>query len=114
MAGEDWQDATGHSERDEGMRRAAKIDANQPEIVDALRRVGATVQSLAQVGDGVPDLLVGFRGLTHLLEVKDGRKPPSARKLTKDQQDWHRYWRGSDVYIVTCVEEALKAIGVLI
>lgn len=29
------------------MRRAAKIDTNQPEIVNALRKAGATVQSLA-------------------------------------------------------------------
>lgn len=94
------------------MRRAAKIDANHHEIVDALRAVGASVQSLAAVGCGVPDLLVGYQGQTRLMEVKDGSKPPSARKLTKDQQDWHRDWRGADVYIVTCVDDALKAIGI--
>jgi Holliday junction resolvase len=94
------------------MRRAAKIDANHREIVDALRQIGATVQSLAAVGAGVPDLLVGFRGMTHLLEVKDGSKPPSARKLTIDQIRWHGEWCGSDVYIVTCVDDALKAIGI--
>lgn len=94
------------------MRRAAKIDANHHEIVDALRKVGASVHSLAAVGCGVPDLLVGYHGLTHLLEVKDGSKPPSARKLTKDQQDWHRDWRGADVYVVTSVDDALKAIGI--
>ena len=95
------------------MRRAAKIDANHHEIVDALRRVGATVQSLAAVGCGVPDLLVGYCGRTYLLEVKDGSKPPSARKLTQDQIDWHAEWRGGDVYVVTSVTEALNAIGVL-
>jgi hypothetical protein len=41
------------------MRRAAKIDANQPQIVEALRKAGATVHSLAAVGNGIPDLLVG-------------------------------------------------------
>ena len=46
------------------MRRAARIDRNQPEIVKALRQVGAHVTSLAAVGDGVPDLLVGFQGMT--------------------------------------------------
>jgi len=44
------------------MRRTAKVDANHREIVDALRRIGAGVQSLAGVGNGVPDLLVYFRG----------------------------------------------------
>ena len=46
------------------MRRAARTDSNHEEIVKALRAVGATVQSLAGVGHGVPDLLVGYQGKT--------------------------------------------------
>ena len=41
------------------MRRAARTDANQAEIVAALRGVGASVQPLHAVGQGCPDLLVG-------------------------------------------------------
>ena len=48
------------------MRRAAKIDSNHAEIVAALRGIGAYVMSLASVGGGCPDLLVGFRGHTFL------------------------------------------------
>lgn len=94
------------------MRTAAKVDANQPEIVAALRSAGATVQPLHSVGQGCPDLLVGFRGQTYAIEVKDGRKPPSARKLTPAQNDWHAGWRGH-VAVVSTVEEALAAIGLL-
>ena len=54
------------------MRRAAKVDANQAEIVQALRQIGAVVQSLAAVGNGCPDLLVGYRNRLFLLELKDG------------------------------------------
>ena len=64
------------------MRRAAAVDANQSEIVAALRKAGVTVTPLHQVGGGCPDLLCGFRGVNTLLEVKDHAKPPSARKLT--------------------------------
>jgi hypothetical protein len=81
-------------------RYAAAVDANQAAVVAALRRVGATVQPLHAVGDGVPDLLVGFRGQTFLIEVKDGMKPPSKRKLTPDQVDWHSAWRGGPVAVV--------------
>lgn len=94
-------------------RHAARIDANQNEIVQALRTLGATVQILAEVGKGCPDLLVGFRGKNHLLEIKDGRKPPSARKLTRDQVQWHFKWRGS-VNVVKDIDEALYAIGCMV
>jgi hypothetical protein len=90
--------------------RRAKPDGNQTEIVKALRDAGASVQLLSMVGDGCPDLLVGFRGRNYLLEVKDGRLPPSARKLTPDQKDWHEAWRGQ-ARVVTNLFEALEAIG---
>jgi Holliday junction resolvase len=94
------------------MRRAAKVDRNQPEIVKALRQVGACVQSLAAVGDGVPDLLVGFQGQTVLVEVKDGERPKSERQLTDDQIQWHAKWSGGRCVVVGSVYEALAAIGV--
>ena len=94
------------------MRRAAKVDANQREVVAALRGAGATVQLLHAVGEGCPDLLVGYKGLNLLLEVKDGSKPPSAQKLTPQQEVWHRDWRGHRV-VVNSPEAALTAIGVI-
>lgn len=93
------------------MRRAAKVDTNQPEIVAALRKAGVTVQALHSVGSGCPDLVCGRAGVTYLLEVKDGSLPPSARKLTPDQQDWHATWRGQ-VAVVKNIDEALAAVGV--
>lgn len=93
------------------MRRAAKVDANHREIVDALRRIGAGVQSLAGVGNGVPDLLVYFRGAYRLLEVKDGSKAPSKRKLTPDQVAWIEQWPGP-VQVVCSVDDAFSAVGV--
>jgi len=85
--------------------RAAKIDANQTAIVKALRDMGASVQILSAVGQGCPDLLVGYRGVNSMLECKDGDKKPSARKLTPDQVKWHAEWKGS----VTIVESPMQA-----
>lgn len=93
------------------MRRAAKVDANQAEIVAGLRKVGCSVESLAAVGKGVPDLLVGYGSKNYLLEVKDGSKPPSARKLTDAQVEWHKVWRGS-VYTINSTQEALDVMGI--
>ena len=94
------------------MRRAAKVDANQTAIVEALRKAGATVQSLAAIGDGCPDLLVGINGWTLLMEVKDGEKVPSARKLTSDQVIWHSRWMGGTLCIVESVDSALRFLNV--
>lgn len=95
------------------MRLKGKVDANQKEIVDALRSVGASVVSLANVGNGVPDLLVGFNGRTCLLEVKDGSKPPSHQNLTDAQLDFISNWRGSSIAIVNSVDGALRILGVM-
>jgi hypothetical protein len=95
------------------MRRAAKVDANQEQVVEALRAAGASVQTLAAVGKGVPDLLVGFQGKTLLLEVKDGRKPPSERRLTEDQLKWHGAWRGGPLAVVDGPDAALRMLGVM-
>lgn len=92
---------------------ARKVDDNQEEIVRALRKVGATVQSIARVGDGCPDLLVGYRRQTYLLEVKDPTQPPSKRRLTEHEATWHRLWTGLPVRIVESAEDALCAIGAI-
>lgn len=92
------------------MRRRGKIDGNQREVVAALRAIGATVQSLADIGAGCPDLLVGFRGVTWVMEVKDGRKPPSARRLTPAEARWLYSWRGGPACVVECAEDAVAAV----
>lgn len=96
------------------MRRAAKTDRNHEEIRSALRQVGCGVLDLAAVGNGCPDLLVHLPVWPFtmiLLEIKDSAKPPSARRLTKAQQEFHGRWRGP-VRVVTTVDEALAAVGI--
>ena len=91
------------------MRRAARTDANKAEIVAALREAGATVWDLK-----LPvDLLIGYAGKTLLAELKDGKKPPSARKLTPLQASFMATWTGGPVVTVNDVEGALRALKVL-
>ena len=94
------------------MRRAARTDANHREIVEALRAAGASVTDTSAVGDGFPDLVVSYRNVWHLAEVKDGQKSPSRRKLTPEQEIWHAQQRAK-VHIVTSPHEALVAIGAI-
>lgn len=89
-----------------------KVDMNQREIVLTLRQCGASVFSLASMGEGCPDLLVGIFGLSAIAEVKDGSKPPSAQKLTNAQQKFVRSWKG-DYHILRSKEDALKLVGAM-
>ena len=91
-------------------RWAARTDANQVQIVDALRRAGCSVQPLHGVGGGCPDLLVGFRGANLLMEIKDGDKLPSEQKMTGPQKEWHQIWEGQ-VSVVNSVASALEVVG---
>jgi hypothetical protein len=86
----------------------ARVDANQKAIVKALRDAGMTVQHLHGVGQGCPDLVVGYshngKKYNVLLEIKekDGR-------LTPQQIIWHSGWRGQ-VSVVSSAEEAVKVV----
>jgi len=71
------------------MRRVAKVDRNQPEVVDGFRARGARVLHLHQVGSGCPDLLVAYRGRFGLVEVK---RP--GESLNAVQCVFHAEWGG--------------------
>jgi hypothetical protein len=91
------------------MRRANRVDYNQSVIVESLRKAGAYVR-IVTMGDGVPDLLVGYKGFTLLLEVKDGDKPTSQRKLTTAEQKFFDEWTGGLLAVVESVEDALAIL----
>ena len=89
-------------------RYAARVDGNQAAIVDALRAVGCVVWPI-----GLPvDLLVGFRGSTILLEVKQmqGKRKPRPKDHTPLQAEFLSSWTGGTVATVTDVDGALRAV----
>ena len=91
------------------MRRASKVDANQTAVVSALEAAGASVQSLAPIGKGCPDILVARGGQMYLLEIKN---PKGRDEVNEAQQKWHIAWNAA-VYVVRGPEEALRAIGAI-
>ena len=87
------------------MRYAARVDANQDQIVSALRAAGAVVWII-----GLPvDLFVGFKNHTFLVEIKTTSK----KKLTKLQADFFENWTGGTLCRIDSPEAALRMIGVL-
>ena len=87
------------------IRRAARIDANQTAVVSALRTAGAYVWII-----GLPvDLLVGYKGHSFLVEVKNGPR----KRLTALQEDFFNNWSGSTLARIDGPEAALRMIGVI-
>lgn len=102
------------------MRTAARLDANQGAVVDALRSIPrVSVVSTAALGNGFPDLLVGYRSRcpccgewgrrNRLLEVKDGDKPPSRQRLTASEKEFHDTFNG-DVITITSPAQAVAVV----
>lgn len=83
-----------------------KRDGNQAEIVEALRKAGASVLDLADVGHNCPDALIGYAGREWLIEIKT-----ATGELTPGQVDFIRTWRGA-VHVVRSIDEALAVIGI--
>ena len=91
------------------LRRASKIDTNQPEIVKALRKLGYSVLHVHVIKNAF-DILVGANGFNYAFEIKDGSLPPSRKKLTPGEQDFFNSWQGQ-VNVAECLEDILKVIN---
>ena len=93
-------------------RYAARIDENQPAIVDALRKAGAFVHVCSDIGRGFPDLFVAHAGKGLLVEIKNPAKPIADQRLKPDQVEFHAQCaaHGYQVHVVYSVEGALSLL----
>ena len=89
-------------------RRAAKVDANQPEIVDAFRRMGCSVLIISQL-KRCCDLFIAKNDKTIAIEVKDGRLPLSKRQLTEGEMDFMHSWKGL-YFVVESLDDVLRVV----
>lgn len=88
--------------------RARRVDANLKEIVDEFRRLGCAVH----VTNDMWDLTISLGGLVMLIEVKDGAKPPSAKRLSKRAKEFYKTWLAHP-RIVENKEQAKEVVEVL-
>jgi hypothetical protein len=93
------------------MRYARRTDGNHAYIRDTLRKAGVVVFDSSSFGRGFPDLICRHvkTGRTVFLEIKDGMKSPSQRKLTEAEWEFADKF---DVFIVLNVEMAFAMVGV--
>jgi hypothetical protein len=88
--------------------RAKRTDANHAKVRDTLRAHAYVVHDLANLGIPV-DLGVEspYGGFPLFIEVKDGMKPPSARKLTDLAQKWAELTKDQTRVVLSPTEAVL-------
>lgn len=87
----------------------SKRDANHDEVVRTLQAVGVEVLDLSAVGHGCPDLLVSWRGVNVLVEVKNAQ---GRNRMEATQAMFHNRWRGP-LIIARSGMEALELLSKL-
>jgi hypothetical protein len=84
------------------MRRAARADTNQPDIVRKLRSLGASIWHTHTIGRGGPDIVVGYCGVNVLAEIKRDESEP----LTPAEFKFHAAWRGQ-IVVLRGIDDAI-------
>mgnify|MGYP003678233187 CR=1 FL=1 len=86
-------------------RRAARVDDNQSEIVALFRKLGWTVLIISQLKNCC-DIIVSKGGRTIAVEIKDGKKQPSERKLSEGEEKFKGNWQG-EYKLVICNDDVI-------
>ena len=86
-----------------------RVDENQKTIIHTFIALGASVLNLSTVGRGCPDLLIGYKGKTVLVEIKRDEKA----KFTEPQVKFMQEWRGGAVSRIDSVDAAIRLIKLL-
>lgn len=74
--------------------KANRIDANQVEIVKYFRSWDCSVLNISSLKNCC-DIIVARHGRSMAVEIKDGSKVKSARKLTEGEEKFKAEWKGA-------------------
>jgi rhamnose utilization protein RhaD (predicted bifunctional aldolase and dehydrogenase) len=86
-----------------------RTDANQAQIIHTFIALGATVLNLSRVGEGCPDILIGYKKHSVLCEIKRNDKAP----YTESQVKFMQNWRGGAISRIDSVDAAIRLIKML-
>lgn len=95
---------------EEYVRGRARKDSNHALIVETIKKLGGAVLDLSQLGRGVPDLAVLTRAGIQLVEIKSPNCQ-YGKDLSESQKKWADDWRGTPVYIVRTLDDAINLIS---
>jgi hypothetical protein len=89
----------------------SKRDGNEAPILQALHALGVWSRQLPR--DAGFDLLLCWRGAAWIVEIKDGARPPSERRLTPAEQRTRAELEaiGVTYHVCTSLAEVLAVLG---
>ena len=94
------------------MQRAARKDGNHKDIQEIFLLAGFAVLDVSQLKRAC-DIFVAKYGITCAIEIKDGSKSPSRRKLTEGELEFKNKWTRNNCgiwFLVETEEDALRII----
>jgi hypothetical protein len=91
------------------MAYAKRVDENHNLIKHTFIALGASVLDLSRVGQGCPDMLIGYKGKCAMVEIKSSNKA----QFTEPQLKFIKNWRGSSISRIDSVDGAIRLIKLL-
>lgn len=92
------------------MPRFKRTDNNQKKIVATLRQIPQlSVMSIAHVGGGIGDIIVGYRGKNYLFEIKN-KADYKHKQFTEAEKEFMKNWKGQHCVIYNS-DDALEILG---
>jgi len=89
-----------------------RTDVNHVAIKAAFQDFGCSVTDLRLVGKGCADLLIGYRGIDHQVEVKKPRGPKAKAEDRKPTQvTYAATWKGQPPALVRTVEDVEQLVN---
>jgi len=90
---------------------ATKKDFNHNELTGWFEDCGCSVMDLSAVGGGMPDAIIGLRGVNYFVEYKNPDTAYGRKGLNENQSTFAKWWTGGDVHIVRTQEDVVNFVN---
>lgn len=86
---------------------AKRTDKDHVQVSKWFRDLGASVRDTHTIGNGFPDIVVGYKMFNVLVEIKTPKG-----KLNEKEEKFHKEWKGL-AYVVRSKRDVRRLISVL-
>lgn len=93
------------------MRRSFRKDKNQSSIIRSLKKINASVVDASNIGNGFPDLIIGYHKKTYLIEIKNKDNWYGKKGGSTSQKTFRTDWKGDQIYVFSSIEEIIELLN---